>query len=82
MKKVVLDTSLIIDHVRGKNKDLVKLLKLKQKKKVELIVPVAVVFEFYSGQSLREKSIERCLSQKFWLPTRRKSRSLSVISMG
>lgn len=57
MKKIVLDTSIIIDYARGKDKTLIKLLKLQKEKKVELIVPSLVIFEFYSGLSLEKKSI-------------------------
>jgi len=57
MKKVILDTSVIIDHVRGKDKTLIKLLQLQQEKKVEILVPVLVIFEFYSGLSLKNKEI-------------------------
>ena len=57
MKKVVLDTSIIIDYVRGKNKALIKLFKLQEKKEIELIVSAAVVFEFYSGLFLEKKEV-------------------------
>lgn len=57
MKKVVLDTSIIIDHVRGRNESLIKLLKLQEEKKVKLVVPAVVIFEFYSGLSLRKRNV-------------------------
>ncbi|MBL7078272.1 PIN domain-containing protein [Candidatus Shapirobacteria bacterium] len=57
MKTVILDSSIIIDHARGKGKALIQLLKLQEKKKIELIVPTIVVFEFYSGLSLEKREI-------------------------
>ena len=57
MKNIVLDTSILIDYTRKKEKTLIKLLKLQEKKKVELIIPALVIFEFYSGLSLEKKEI-------------------------
>lgn len=57
MKKIVLDTSLIIDHVRGKDKRLIKLLGLQKTKRVQLFVSSVVIFEFYSGLSLKKEAI-------------------------
>lgn len=57
MKKIVLDTSIIIDHIRGKDKTLIYLLKLWKEKRVELIVSSLVIFEFYSGLSLEKRNI-------------------------
>ena len=57
MKKVILDTSFLIDYTRKKEKTLIELLRLQKKKKVELIVPALVIFEFYSGLFLEKKEI-------------------------
>jgi len=57
MKTVVLDSNIIIDHARGKRRVLIQLLELQEKGKIELVVPAVVVFEFYSGLSLKKREI-------------------------
>jgi len=57
MERVVLDTSIIIDHVRGTGNLLTALLKAQAQKKLQLIAPSVVLFEFYSGSSLDKKAV-------------------------
>lgn len=53
--KLVVDTSILIDHLRGGNTW--KEIMAESRKDIELFVPTIVIFELFSGQSTRKPSI-------------------------
>ncbi len=55
--KLVVDTSIIIDALRGGKRW--NMLFSKVEKEMELFLPTAVVFELYSGLSTRNKNVEK-----------------------
>lgn len=57
METVVIDTDVIIDFARGKDETLAKLILGQKDKKLRLVVPSIVVFEFYSGSSMQEPDL-------------------------
>lgn len=65
MIKILVDTSILIDYVRGESEALRKLFRLQEEDKVKLLTSSVVVFEFYSGQSLQDKKIEEKINTLF-----------------
>lgn len=63
--KILVDTSVLIDYVRGRDEALGKLFRLQAEDKVRLLTSSVVVFEFYSGQSLQNKKIEEKMNKLF-----------------
>lgn len=59
--KLVLDTSVLIDHLRGGNTW--KRIVAEGKEDVELFVPTIVIFELFSGQSTHDLSIVAKINQ-------------------
>jgi predicted nucleic acid-binding protein len=52
MDTIVIDTDILINHIRGKSKLLSEFLLRQKAREVILVVPSVVIFEFYSGSSL------------------------------
>ena len=50
MNRVVLDTSVIIDHLRGKSQHLHQLEQLQIERELELLIPNIVITELFAGQ--------------------------------
>lgn len=63
MIKIFIDTSILIDYVRGRSEALKELFRLQAQGKLELLISSVVVFEFYSGQSLEEKKTEEKINK-------------------
>lgn len=53
--KLVIDTSILMDHLRGGNTW--KKIVTESKEDIELFVPTIVIFELFSGQSTHDPSI-------------------------
>lgn len=61
MRKVLVDTNILIDHVRGKGDLLTGLFQQQIQKKIKLYLSTVSVFEFLSGLSVKNKNIHaRC----------------------
>lgn len=59
MKKILIDTNIIIDYTKGFGKNLIELFRLKEKKQLELFVNPVVLAEFYADKNLlKPKEIE------------------------
>jgi len=56
MKKIFLDTSIIIDFSRGNSEVLINLIDLMEQDKVELYINSIVIAEFFSGEDLKNKN--------------------------
>lgn len=52
MELVVIDTSIIIDFLRGRSRTLLKLLERQKNKKIKLLLPVVVLLELEVGSSM------------------------------
>jgi len=66
MKKIVIDTSVLIEFARTKKGGYLKLKKLAGQGKVLLFTPTIVVFEFWSGDSMN-KSENRQKGEEIFL---------------
>lgn len=53
-----MDTSVIIEFARGHGERLKKFLQQQEQGKLQLVVPSVVIFEFYSGLSLKKPDIQ------------------------
>lgn len=52
MEVVVIDTSIVIDYLRGRYRLLLKLLERQKDKKIKLLLPVVVLLELEAGSSM------------------------------
>ena len=59
--KIVVDTNVIIDHFKGKSKALLEVLS----KKINVVVPTLVVFEFFSGLELENPKVYEAAQKLF-----------------
>ncbi len=57
VKKVLIDTSIIIDFSRGNNSVLSNLIDLMEQNKVDLFINSVVIAEFFSGDDLKNKGL-------------------------
>ena len=53
IERIVADTNIIIDHLRGWNTTFIELQKLHLKGQIELIIPIAVSVELFAGKETR-----------------------------
>jgi len=65
MKKVLVDTDVIIDFTNGKNRILQDLLEEQKKEKVELYVNSVVLTEFFTSKNLEDKEKFRKAKELF-----------------
>lgn len=56
MFNVVIDTSIIISHLRGISGDLGQLLTLKDQDKITIFIPHIVIVELFAGQEAKKKT--------------------------
>lgn len=61
--KVVVDTSILIDHLRGTSQDFKILESLRLKKEVELLIPLIVITELFAGKEARKKRATEIFNQ-------------------
>lgn len=59
MKSVVLDASIFIDHLKGRNGNFTSLLKLAKEGNYQLFIPTAVVVEIFVGYEFLQKEEEK-----------------------
>lgn len=66
MKRIVVDTNLLIDHLRGRSGLFKQLVKFSLQKEVSLVIPSIVLFELHAGWSItkakEKKEVEKILS--------------------
>jgi len=65
MVKVVVDTSILIDHLRQKSDQFIRLTELQDEGKIKILIPYIVVTELFVGKSTKKKKIERGLNKLF-----------------
>jgi predicted nucleic acid-binding protein len=63
MVKVVVDTSILIDHLRQGSDRFLRLTELQDEGKIKILVPYIVVTELFVGKSTREKKTEKSLDK-------------------
>ncbi|MBU1085103.1 MAG: PIN domain-containing protein [Candidatus Beckwithbacteria bacterium] len=63
MVSVVVDTSILIDHLRKASTTFIELSKLQSEGKVRLLIPLIVVVELFIGKSTKIKRVERLIDQ-------------------
>ena len=56
LKKVFLDTNIIVDFSKGNSNVLVNLVDLMEQDKIDLFINSVVIAEFFSGEDLKNKS--------------------------
>ena len=65
MKKVVVDTSIIIDYTRASKGSFMKLIKQSSSQKRKVYIPTVVILELWAGESVidfeEEKKLERLI---------------------
>ena len=59
MQKIIIDTSIFIDYVRTGKSELLDLIELCRQDQVKLYISSLVLFEFWSGRSMRKVQTER-----------------------
>lgn len=57
MSNVVVDTSVIIDHLRGASSDFETLEKLSLDEKIDVLIPHMVVTELFAGQAAQKRVV-------------------------
>jgi len=63
MKKIIIDSSIIIEFLRTGKGLWLRLVEEKEKNTIELIVPAVVVAELWSGKSVNDSKKERYLKR-------------------
>ena len=63
MVKVVVDTSILIDHLRQKSDKFIRLTELQDEGKIKILIPHIVVTELFVGKSTKKKKIEKSLDK-------------------
>ncbi len=63
MVSVVVDTSILIDHLRKASTTFIELSKLQSERKVRLLIPLIVVVELFTGKSTKSKKVERLIDR-------------------
>ena len=63
MVKVVVDTSIIIDHLRQKSDQFIRLIELQDTGKIKILIPYIVVTELFVGESTKQKKVEKSLKK-------------------
>lgn len=56
MKQIFIDTNIIIDYSKGKDRLLQKLLKLQERCEAELVVNPVVISEFFTDKNLQDET--------------------------
>lgn len=69
MKKIIIDSSVIIEFLRTSKGLWLKLIEEKEKNKVELVIPVVVVAELWSGKSVSDPKKEKYLKRMLEITT-------------
>lgn len=67
MKKVLVDTNILIDFINGYNKVLSKLFILQEKGNIQLYINPVIVSEFYTDNKLHNKELRQKTDQFFSL---------------
>ena len=67
MKKVLVDTNILIDFVNGYNKALSQLFSLQEKGKIQLLVNPVIVSEFYTDKKLHRRELRQKTDEFFSL---------------
>ena len=57
MIKVIVDTSVIIDHLRGISPDFKTLETLQRQQSIELCIPHVVIIELFTGRNAKKKRV-------------------------
>jgi len=65
MKKVLVDTNILIDFVNGFSKTLSKLFILQEKGKIQLYINPVIISEFYTDDKLHSKKLRQKTNQFF-----------------
>ncbi|MFZ3068787.1 MAG: PIN domain-containing protein [Microgenomates group bacterium] len=69
MKKIIVDSSVIIEFLRTSKGLWMNLIEEKEKNEIELIVPVVVVAELWSGKSVSDPKKEKYLKRMLEVAT-------------
>ena len=59
MKKVVVDSDIVINHIKDNNNDLELLVSLQGRNKIQLFLPTIVVVEVFVGYELKGKKLSK-----------------------
>lgn len=65
MIRVFIDTDVLIDYLRGKDRALLNLFRLQAKRKVKLFTSTTTVFETFLGRSIENKGVENQVGKLF-----------------
>lgn len=63
MSKIILDTSLLIDHLRGKSSNFKEIERCRIKGELEVLLPNIVIVELFAGRQARRKRTKQILEQ-------------------
>ena len=63
MVKVVVDTSVIIDHLKNRSTNFLTLVEKKISREVELFIPYIAVIELYAGEDAKQKRAREKISK-------------------
>lgn len=74
IQKVIVDTSILINHLRGTSEDFKILESLRLKRKIELFIPLIVITELFAGKEAGKKRIQIIFSKLI--------EGLSIIDLG
>ncbi|MBI2029922.1 PIN domain-containing protein [Candidatus Gottesmanbacteria bacterium] len=58
IQRVIIDTSILIDHLRGTSEDFKLLDNLRIQGKIELLIPDIVICELFAGKEARKKKVQ------------------------
>lgn len=61
MFKVIVDSSILIDHLRGLSEEFTKLEDLRLKGEIEILIPHSVIVELYAGHKTKDKGYRQSL---------------------
>lgn len=56
MSNVVIDTSVVINHLKGSSDDLKQLLTLQNQDRIRILIPYIVIVELFAGQEVKRKA--------------------------
>ncbi|MEK7166533.1 MAG: PIN domain-containing protein [Patescibacteria group bacterium] len=63
MPKIIVDTSVIIDHLRGTSSDFETLENLRLDEEVDMLIPHMVITELFAGQAAQKRVVQTAYNE-------------------